>query len=277
MLTFLFWNIRRRPLQGLIAEIVEAYDVDILLLAECDIDGLTMTNELYINTRERFWRIRSPSERIATYTKFSPRWVRRILDEDGLSIRHMSHPIHGQLLVVSAHLRSRLHRTIDELNFSTPKLRSHIEEAEELVGHRRTVVVGDLNLNPFDSGVVGSEGFHGVMDRQTAGRNSRRVEGHTRRFFYNPMWSRLGGESVGPAGTYYYNSASPVNHFWHTFDQVLIRPELLPNFRDEDLIVLTEINSHSFLTANGLPNARVASDHLPLLFKLHFSSDEVLE
>jgi hypothetical protein len=37
VLTFLFWNINRKPLGHLIAELVEEHQVDILLLAECSI------------------------------------------------------------------------------------------------------------------------------------------------------------------------------------------------------------------------------------------------
>lgn len=52
------------------------------------------------------------------------------------------------------------------------------------------------------------------------------------------------------------------------FDQVLLRPELLSIFRNEELKILTGVSGTSFLTANGLPKRSVASDHLPILFRL---------
>lgn len=270
MLTFLFWNIRRRPLQEFIAELVEAYEVDILLLAESDVAVTDMIQQLDSRQGARFHYPTNPSERIAIYTRFNPQWMRLILDEDGLSIRLVNHPLYGELLIVAAHLPSRRHRSLEELNVNTVSLRGHIERAEERIGHTRTLIVGDINLDPFDSGVTMSEGLHGVMDRDIAERESRIVRGHNRQFFYNPMWSRLGDESPGPPGTYYYNSSTEVNYFWHTFDQVLLRPDLLPHFHNNDLEIISEFNSRSLLTLNGLPDTNIASDHLPLTFKLRF-------
>jgi hypothetical protein len=82
------------------------------------------------------------------------------------------------------------------------------------------------------------------------------------------MWNFLGDAPSGPPGTYFYSGSAPVTHFWHTFDQVLIRPELLINFKDENVSVLTNAGSNSLLDARGRPDTTNASDHLPLLFKI---------
>jgi len=49
---------------------------------------------------------------------------------------------------------------------------------------------------------------------------------------------------------------------------VLIRPELLSMFRNEELRILSVAGERTLLTAKGLPNTSVASDHLPILFRL---------
>ena len=148
--------------------------------------------------------------------------------------------------------------------------RQQIEEAEKLVGHRQTVIVGDLNMNPFDPGVIASDCFHGVMDKKIAKRGRRKVDGQDREFFYNPMWSLLGDESMGPPGTYYYDASSrPLNYYWHMFDQVLLRPELVPLFPSDDLRILTDAGSDSLMKSRGIPDSRGASDHFPLLFRLN--------
>ncbi|MBL8205931.1 MAG: hypothetical protein JNM09_16975 [Blastocatellia bacterium] len=82
------------------------------------------------------------------------------------------------------------------------------------------------------------------------------------------MWGFFGDGSEGPAGTYYYRHSGHVSYFWNIFDQVLIRPDLLPSFRNSDLAVLTDDGDESLLTSHGLPDVAGASDHLPLLFKL---------
>lgn len=59
-----------------------------------------------------------------------------------------------------------------------------------------------------------------------------------------------------------------VEYFWHMFDQVLIRPELLSIFKTEELKILTSGSVTSLVTAKGMPKRSVASDHLPILFQL---------
>jgi hypothetical protein len=77
------------------------------------------------------------------------------------------------------------------------------------------------------------------------------------------------GDAVdGPSGTFYHGGSEQVEYFWHMFDHVLIRPELLNIFRNEELRILTGGSETSFLTGNGLPKRSVASDHLPILFRL---------
>jgi hypothetical protein len=143
-----------------------------------------------------------------------------------------------------------------------------IKRAEHAIGHTRTVLVGDLNMSPFEKGIVSAVGLHGVMDRKITLRKTRYVQSEQYPFFYNPMWSLLGDASSTPPGTHYFNNAQHVEFFWYMYDQVLIRPDLLDFFQIADLKILCSDGEISFLTGQGLPHQRVASDHLPILFKL---------
>jgi hypothetical protein len=128
--------------------------------------------------------------------------------------------------------------------------------------------VGDLNMNPFETGVVGANGLHAVMSRSLARRTARTVNGISYPFFYNPMWSRMGDSSAGPCGTFYYERSEQVVYFWNTFDQVLLRPELLDRFDIEHLVVPTTAGGTPLVTSDGRPDKKSASDHLPLVFEL---------
>lgn len=128
--------------------------------------------------------------------------------------------------------------------------------------------MGDLNANPFEDGLVKADALHGVMSRAVASRGKRRVKFRYYPFFYNPMWGRFGESTDGPSGTYYYTHSSYKEFFWHMTDQVLLRPDLMASFQDEDLKVLTVDGDRLFLTKRGIPDASVASDHLPVLFRL---------
>jgi hypothetical protein len=163
------------------------------------------------------------------------------------------------------HIPSKLYRTGEEQTIISGRIVKKITEYEQSQGHTRTLVIGDFNMNPFETGLVSPDGFHGVMDKQIAMREKKIVQGEEKQFFYNPMWSRLGDGSVGCAGTYYYDK-NMINFFWNTFDQVLIRPSLLPCFHHNDLHVIDKVNEISLLKSGKI--SKQFSDHLPIMIKL---------
>jgi endonuclease/exonuclease/phosphatase family metal-dependent hydrolase len=57
-------------------------------------------------------------------------------------------------------------------------------------------------------------------------------------------------------------------YFWNTFDQVLLRPELLDRFDIKLLVVPTTAGQTPLVTSDGRPNQDLASDHLPVVFEL---------
>ena len=203
MMTFLFWNIKKKPLQKIISDLAEIHEVDVLILAECEIERSDLLRQLNSRSGQRFSFPFSTSKKIEIYTRFPTSWLRPVAEEGGISIRHFRNPIRRtQTLIVAAHLPSRLYLEEGDQMQLAPRWRQYIEEAEKSVGHKRTIVVGDLNMNPFDPGVTSGEGLHGVMDKRIAEKGSRKVVGKVRDFFYNPMWSFLGDQSEGPPGTY---------------------------------------------------------------------------
>ncbi len=77
----------------------------------------------------------------------------------------------------------------------------------------------------------------------------------------------MGDEFQGPPGTYYYNrGGTAINRFWNTFDQVLLRPDLLKFYNSERLHVLDEIHGVGLLKDNVID--RTMSDHLPIVIGL---------
>jgi hypothetical protein len=123
-----------------------------------------------------------------------------------------------------------------------------------------------MNMNPFELGMIAPDGLHGVMDKFIADKEQRVYQEKEWSYFYNPMWSRLGDESAGTTGTYYYPSGGVNNVYWHTFDQALIRPSLIPAYENGEIRVLDKIGSTSLLRGDRIDTS--ISDHLPLLVKL---------
>ena len=266
---FAFWNTKRnRAVAPLIGDLANFQNLDFLILAESGLSGVEVVEA--VNAHQKGGRVfRQPvnfSERIQIYTHLGDTFVKPVRDSDGVSLVHVLPPGALPFLVAGLHLPSKLHLAEAEQAMLCRRYLDDIEAAEAAVGHCRTVVVGDFNMNPFEAGLTSAEGFHAVMSRAVASRTMRTVQGKQRRFFFNPMWERFGDGIARPPGTYYRSNGVNIT-FWNMFDQVLLRPELLPVFSDADLSIVTEIAGVRLVKSGGTPNGKI-SDHLPVVFAL---------
>jgi hypothetical protein len=267
MATVLFWNINQKDLLEDIVFLCQDYDVDILILAESKLSDVNVLESLNCGTNGLYISPFNPSSRLSFFFRYSPEVIRLVADDGGVAIRELSPPLGDSFLLVGLHLPSKRHLSDSEQMFHAVRVAQAIQEAETRVGHSRTLAIGDFNMNPFEPGVVSADGFHAVMDRRIALKRSRQVQGQDKPFFYNPMWGLMGDASPGAAGTYYYSSGGYINYFWNTFDQVLLRPDLLDCLTQGNLQVIDAVRGKSLLAQNGLIKA--ASDHLPILVKLN--------
>lgn len=273
MPVFMFWNIARKDLSAEIGEACREHGVDVLILAECHLS----TKDVLIGLNGRgspsfYEEVAAPVEGRLRFFSRLPRECFRPVEDDGrVSVRALQPPLGREIIVVAAHLKSKLHADALDQSHGARQVREIIARAEASVGHKNTIVIGDLNMNPFEPGMTSVDGFHGLMDKEIVGNGGRVVDGRQYDFFYNPMWSRLGDESGGPPGTYFLNKGGLVNHFWETFDQVLLRPDLLPFYRPEALRVLDSIAGKP-LIRNGRVD-KDYSDHLPILINLETERD----
>ena len=192
-----------------------------------------------------------------------------IRDTPDIAVKRVFPIIGLDFTIVALHLRSKLHQSHDlDQALAAVGINAQIRAVEGTIGHRRTLVVGDFNMNPFEPGLVSFDCFHAVMSRTTAQRRSRKIGGQEHFFFYNPMWNHFGDHPPSPPGSYYRTGSGRTEYFWHSFDQVLLRPDLLDCFRDDGLEVVTRIGELSLVEENGIPDRTTGSDHLPLLLEL---------
>ncbi|MFN0037665.1 MAG: hypothetical protein ACKVUS_21600 [Saprospiraceae bacterium] len=194
-----------------------------------------------------------------------------VKEERRLAAWQIIDPIYGNFSLVMLHFQSRLHWSEADQNAHSSKLKLFIDDLEKQVSHDRTVVLGDFNMNPFQFGMVQAFGLHTTMDRRMAEMGSRMVDRDSYKFFYNPMWSFFGEKGKGQTnGTYFYRSANPIAYFWNIFDQVILRPSLLPAFDEDSLQILTNIRQTSLLNHTGVVDKNI-SDHLPVVFNLNLN------
>ena len=148
-------------------------------------------------------------------------------------------------------------------------LAQSIDEVETSEGHQRTILLGDMNMNPFEAGMVIAGGLHAVMSRRVAARKTRLVQKQRYKYFYNPMWNHFGDHGEA-GGTFYFEGAEHLCYYWNLFDQVLLRPALLDGFAPENVRIPTSIRGFSLLQEDGQPDKDTVSDHLPLTLELKF-------
>jgi hypothetical protein len=242
MPTFMFWNVAGKYVPEAIAAASIENEIDMLILAECPIREVELLISLNSSTsRQTYTEIHKGLSKLRMFTRLPESGVTPVYDDGRVAIRRIAPPVGRELLLVAAHLPSKL-RTDDQTQSNKVRnVCSEIALAEKNAGHKNTIIIGDLNMNPFEHAMVAADGFHAVMDTHVAMKMCRTVNGRDYDFFYNPMWSLLGDNSLGPSGTYYYNSGGLINYYWNTFDQILIRPELIEFFDPKRLKVLTEI------------------------------------
>lgn len=280
MTTFLFWNLNKKPLQSLITKLACEHDVDVLVLAECSISPDVLLQSINRSGQTYSYSPSDSCDRIEIYTRFNPEFSQPVLDGTYFTIRNITIPDKIDILLAVVHFPSKLYWNEASQALQSVHLAGKVRAAEDQVGHSRTILVGDLNMNPFEHGVVSANGLHAVMSRAIAMKQSRVVQSERYPFFYNPMWSLFGDVQGRPPGTYYYSTSTLITFFWNMFDQLLLRPELLSSFKNENLQILTSAGNKSetsvptlLLTKDGRPNSKTASDHLPLLFSLELDKE----
>ncbi len=181
----------------------------------------------------------------------------------GLNIRQIRIGPPRGVLLAAVHIPGKPGWEEGDQAEAASRLAKQIASVEDKYGCKDTILVGDLNMEPFHRGVCSAYGFHGVMTKEIASKEARTVQGERCPFFYNPMWAHFGDRTPGPPGTFYFSSAQPGARFWHMLDQVLLRPSLMEKLKQ--LEILTSDGSTSLMNKRGIPEA---SDHLPVFFEL---------
>lgn len=199
-MNLLFWNISKKPLYGEIKWLCDCHDVDVLILAENTMTDATLLPVLNENNNRTYIAPFNPSTKISFYTRLHDFELVHDNDYWG-SIRKITHPIGIEILLVAVHIQSKLYMIESEQAAISTRIALEIDKREQEQGHTYTIVMGDFNMNPFETGLVSADGFHAVMDKQIALKQSRTVSGEEKKYFYNPMWSRLGDDSEGCPGT----------------------------------------------------------------------------
>ena len=115
MVTFLFWNTNGKPLYEQIRELARAHQVDVIILGEFASNPVSLLEHLNSGPRPEFHFATGQCERIRIFTRFSSDFLRPTHESDRISIRRLRLPARLEILVVAAHLSSKLYQSEDRL------------------------------------------------------------------------------------------------------------------------------------------------------------------
>ncbi len=270
-LNILFWNVQRKDLTAQIVNLAQSRAVDILVLAENPVSSIQLIQALNRDGADYFLNHPdSNCDKITIITRFSYAFILPIAESRRLTVRRVELPDGITFLLTGVHLVDKGSFSAESQAQAALVTASQITQAEREAETDRTVVVGDFNMNPFETGMVMANGFHGVMSSDIARQGSRTVQELDYPYFYNPTCGLFGDLNETVPGTYHYQRAELVSYEWNLFDQVLIRPSLIDNFVKSSLEILQTDGVTSLLTKLNRPNKVTYSDHLPLFFTLEF-------
>lgn len=266
-LTCLFWNVGGHDLNAMIARLAAEVGADVIVLAENGSSSEQTLGELRRSADPSFTEPPSALKRIQVFGRGANLSLREVYADGNrrLTIRILRY-VGTELLLAAAHLTSKLYWSREDQTAEMHEVSRQIRSEEQRRGHARTIVVGDLNMNPFEDGMVQASGLHATMTKATTEEGTRRVQERDYPFFYNPMWGFFGDRTPGPPGTYYYRHGGHLSYEWNIFDQVLVRPEILPLF--EDVEIVTKIGETELRGPRGRPDRKTSSDHFPIVFRL---------
>jgi exonuclease III len=277
-LNFLTWNINNNKTPEfleLLNAIVKHHNIHILILQECfgvnlnnlkdysEIDSLETSNAVKVfvnnslNTSNNSYSLSLNDKVLQTQLEINNQF---------------------SFNLIAVHLYSKVKRDKEQQmarNASFPNL---IKELERKTKHNRTVIVGDFNYSPFDSSLNLDEFIRSSSSKELI-RLLRENKPRTP-FFYNPMWNFLGDYDFNkkifttPGTIYWHNKKEGPKYYWHIFDGVLVRDEIMDALNLEDIKILKDFGEAKFvnitLNKQNQKEYEVSpSDHLPVLFSLN--------
>ncbi|MEN8927723.1 MAG: endonuclease/exonuclease/phosphatase family protein [Flavobacteriales bacterium] len=268
-----FWNINKKELSDLLVEFVNENQIDVLLLAEVEEKEVLnfIIKQNLINPSRKYFHI--SNNKVNILSSFSPKIFKK-QNIDSNSPRWSSYmldfPSFIKFNLICVHFHSKVNWSEDSLALECVNLSRDIDYIETSTGVNETIVIGDFNMNPYESGLVAANGLHAMPDLNhiSSGKGNRQIDGITYKYFYNPMWTFFGDKEL-PYGTHYYREPGHVSREWNIYDQVIYRPSLSKHIDKNKIEIIHKIGGQNLITALNRPDKKNYSDHLPIIFEIN--------
>lgn len=277
-LNFLLWNVGGKRLDNHLIRMIGYYDINIIILLEHPEHDVNFINSIRTATGKNFFYSLGHTDRVKIFADFPPKYIRPVLETPRYTIRLLNTPIIYEHILVALHLPSKLRLKSRDQRVIASNLARDLNDVERERGHKRSIVVGDFNMDPFEEGMVQVDALNSVSSSDVANMasGSRVFQRKKYWFFYNPMWGLFGDQSNCPPGTYFHHSPASMSRYWRMFDQVIYRPTLIDDIPVRYLQIVDFDGEFNLVDESGRPSKTI-SDHLPITFRLEAKGPENAE
>jgi len=269
----IFWNTNKKDLTDLVCSITASTNADIVVLIESNGSPKEMLTALQTNVSPDFYypTVIEPQirQRFHCFCRTPKLDLSEIHSGVRVSVRKLKIG-HDETLLMLVH-------GIDPRNYDPASRQSNIQLIADEMRHvqsqektNKLILLGDFNMNPFDSGMNLPTGLNAMMTKACVKPGRRTYQYNEYEYYYNPMWSLFGDNTDGPAGTI-YDTSQQGPYGWNMFEQVIVHHSLIEIFHSVQ--ILTEAGKESLMTSKGRPNKKTASDHFPILANFYMGDE----
>ena len=265
-----FWNCNGKDsdsdLQKCLSEIVCENDVKIVSLCECKSSALDILIALQkINNSFMFVGESDSLKDIGCIRLFST-LPKGTFTVERKSNRFLTYAFFDKYDLCFVHLKSILSitdesKTMEDLAV-IEQIRS-LDKSNQM--NLKKFIIGDFNSMPYSNSLVNSRLFNAVRYREIKNSCHRKKTGCNR--YINPCWELLGQKNAKIYGTIHHTTSEYYNLGTYLFDQVIFDKELVNNYDEDSLKIITSTRNHILVSPRGIISD-LYSDHLPIFFKI---------
>lgn len=240
-------------------ELLVEYAPDILFTSET-------SEELINNFKDEFDKIgyinqENPGcERVKIFAR------KNLYCELGIQNKFYTSIIVNNITIISVHLPSQMFHHLESLRDYLRKFRNKIDSEIGNSSEKSILIIGDLNVNPYEPALINFDGFMATNSIKARGKIKTIDSEDAREPYYNPSW-RLYSNNMFP-GTKKFPRPSGSSYDiieFHLLDQVLISNKLKDSIEEDKIEIITSTSSYKLL--NEQYNRVDYSDHLPLFYQ----------
>jgi len=257
-----FWNINNKDLASAVCDLANDTNADVIILNETKLPIKTTLKTLNALVDSTFIAVKSNStDRFHCFCRKKEISLGEV--HKGFRTNYQEFKFGNDSAIVGmVHGIDMRNNGAEHRQSFAERLGEEIRFVRTQQDNNRIMIIGDFNMNPYDTGMNLARGLNAMMARTCAKRRQRGYQKEKYEMYYNPMWSLLGDNSSGPPGTV-YDMSNQGPYGWSMLDQVVMNYSLISYFSSVE--ILTKAGATELLDKHGRPDKKTLSDHLPIL------------